>query len=357
MNIEPISPKEQKVLRCLLEKEPRSSSDIREQLLKDSESISPATIKRALSHLLDMGMIRSKGTGRSTVYHIRVPGRVFANVDAQTYCEIEPDRRFGNTGYNFELFPELPANIFSSAELVVLESATAEYRDRTREIPPDLEKKELERLIIELSWKSSKIEGNTYTILDTEKLIIENKEAPGHDPKEARMILNHKDAFTFVREQSKRFQTPTRADIEELHRILVKDLSVGPGLREKPVGITGSKYRPLDNAHQIREGLEALLATVERARTPFNKALIAILGMSYLQPFEDGNKRTARLLGNAILLAFDCAPLSYRSVEENAYREATLVFYELNSAVAMKRIFIDQYTFAARNYLVKRKEN
>ncbi len=356
MEIEPISPKEHAILRCLLEKESLSSSEIRTRLSKGNDNISPATVKRLLSRLVMIGVAGTSGAGRATAYHILVPGRVRADIDAHAYCEVEPDRRFGNTGYTFDLFPALPADIFSPAEIVLLENATAEYRERTRDIPPDLEKKEMERLIIELSWKSSKIEGNTYTILDTEKLLLENKEASGHDPREARMILNHKDAFTFVREQSRRFQMPTRADVEELHRILVKDLSVGFGLRGKPVGITGSKYRPLDNAYQIREGLEALLLAIARMTTPFDKALLAILGISYLQPFEDGNKRTARLLGNAILLAFDCAPLSYRSVEEGAYREATLVFYELHSAVSMKRIFIEQYDFAARNYLVKRKE-
>jgi len=355
MSFETISTKEHAILHCLLKKESLSSSDIREQLLGNGAPVSPATVKRALSHLSDIGMIRSKGTGRATTYRILVPGRIFSNIDARAYCETEPDRRFGSAGYNFELFPDMPAALFSPDEIIALESTSAEYRKRTRDIPLDIEKKELERLIIELSWKSSKIEGNTYTILDTEKLILENKEASGHNPEEARMILNHKNAFTFVREQSDRFRTPTRADIEELHRIIVADLNVEFGLREKPVGITGSKYRPLDTVYQIREGLEALLAAIAHAATPFDKTLLAILGMSYLQPFDDGNKRTARLLGNAILLAYGCAPLSYRSVEEDAYREATLVFYELNSAIPMKHIFIDQYDFAARNYLVKRK--
>ncbi|KKS33333.1 MAG: Fic protein, partial [Parcubacteria group bacterium GW2011_GWC2_42_12] len=83
------------------------------------------------------------------------------------------------------------------------------------------------------------------------------------------------------------------------------------------------------------------------------KALIAILGLSYIQPFEDGNKRTSRLLANAILLAYDRAPLSYRSVDENDYREAVLVFYELNSLMLFKKIFVSQCEFAAKNYAVK----
>ena len=105
--------------------------------------------------------------------------------------------------------------------------------------------------------------------------------------------------------------------------------------------------------HQIREAVEALAAAVARAETPYAKALLALLGISYIQPFNDGNKRTARIMANAFLLACDCAPLSYRSVEEKDYREATLVFYELNSIVPFKDIFIEQYVFAAKNYAVK----
>lgn len=87
--------------------------------------------------------------------------------------------------------------------------------------------------------------------------------------------------------------------------------------------------------------------------TPYSKALVALLGISYVQPFEDGNKRTARLMANALLLAHRLIPLSYRSVDEKQYRDATIVFYELNSIIPFKKIFINQYDFAARNYAVK----
>lgn len=141
--------------------------------------------------------------------------------------------------------------------------------------------------------------------------------------------------------------------MEELHAILVKDLNVRFGLREKLVGVIGSKYQPLDNVHQIKDAIEALSALISKMQTPYAKALIALIGISYIQPFEDGNKRTARLMANAVLLAHKLAPLSYRSVEENEFREAMLVFYEINSIIPMKRIFIEQYNFAARNYAVK----
>jgi Fic family protein len=189
--------------------------------------------------------------------------------------------------------------------------------------------------------------------LDTEKLILENKEAPGHSKQEARMILNHKDAFNYIHENSRQFKTVTKKNLEELHAILVKGLSVGLGLRTKPVGVTGSKYLPLDNIHQIAEAVENLETAASRMANPYSRALFALLGIGYIQPFEDGNKRTARLMANGLLFSHSLAPLSYRSVDENDYREAMLVFYELNSIAPMKKIFIAQYSFAAQNYAVK----
>ncbi len=189
--------------------------------------------------------------------------------------------------------------------------------------------------------------------MDTEKLILEHKEAPGHDKKEAIMILNHKDAFNFIHENKALFKTLNRANLEKLHAILVKNLSVGLGFRKRLVGVVGSKYRPLDNSYQIEEAISQLSLAVARMKTAYDKALVALLGISYIQPFEDGNKRTSRLMANALLLAHGLAPLSYRSVEENEYREATLVFYELNSIAPLRNIFVDQYAFSANNYTVK----
>ena len=348
-----ISQKHQKILELFLRPKLLSSSEVHGHLFKEGEGISLVTVKRELSRMAISGLLTASGRGRSRAYTISVLGRVLSNVDASIYNAIEPDKRYGLANFNFDLLPAFPSEIFTSAELAALERATDEYRKRTADLPSAIQKKELERLIIELSWKSSKIEGNTYTLLDTEKLILEHKEAPGHDKKEARMILNHKEAFEFVHNNKKEFLILTRANLEQLHGILVKDLSVGIGLRQSPVGVTGSKYQPLDNIHQIGEAVKALAQAISRASVPYAKALLALIGISYVQPFEDGNKRTARIMANALLLAHDCAPLSYRSVEEKDYREATLVFYELNSIVPFKDIFIEQYVFAAKNYAVK----
>ncbi len=348
-----IDQKQQKIIKSLLGGGILSSSKIHEEITRMGEDISLVTVKRVLLQMASGDLLTKIGAGRTTSYTISVKGRVLADINAKEYCSVEPDKRLGLKKYNFDLLVNIPKDIFTAAELKNLKEATLEYHKRTKDLSPVIQKKELERLIIELSWKSSKIEGNTYTLLDTEKLILENKEAPGHDKNEARMILNHKEAFNYVREQADKYKTLTRKNLEELHAILVKGLSVEFGLRKRPVGILGSIYQPLDNGQQIVEVVENLSAAVTKMANPYAKALVAILGLSYIQPFEDGNKRTSRLLANAILLAYNCAPLSYRSVDENDYREAILVFYELNSIMPFKKIFISQYEFAAKNYAVK----
>lgn len=164
--------------------------------------------------------------------------------------------------------------------------------------------------------------------------------------------MNHKEALTFIHENASEFKNLTRANLKKLHAILVKDMSISLGFRAKPVGVLGSKYQPLDNVYQIDEAVGALSSAVSKMATPYAKALVALLGISYIQPFEDGNKRTSRLMANALLLANGRAPLSYRSVDEKEYREAVLAFYELNSIIPFKKIFVSQYDFAARNYAV-----
>jgi len=343
---------QQNILKLFLQDTDLQSSEVHSALLAKGEEFSLVSIKRNLSEMVKIGILDTKGGGRSTSYEITTLGRVTSNIDTDEYVAMEPDRRYGMERYNFNLFPELPTEVFDINEKSLLELATDGYQERLKNMSPIIQEKELQRLVIELSWKSSKIEGNTYTLLDTEKLILENKEAPGHDKAEAKMILNHKDAFSFIRKNAKSYQSLTLANLENLHSILVKNLGVNTGLRNTLVGVTGSKYKPLDNIYQIKEAVSSLSETIAKAEDPYTKAILALIGVSYIQPFEDGNKRTGRLMANALLLAHDCAPLSYRSVEEKDYRNSMLVFYETNSIVPFKKLFVDQYLFAAKNYAV-----
>ncbi len=346
-----LSRREQDVVTIMIKGEPMRSSDIH-NALKKKEDVSLVTVKRTLSEMTNKKLLTVFGSGRSTSYQINSYGRIFAEIDAEEYISIEPDKRYGLDKYNFDFFSSFPKEVFSKEELKHMDSLTSEYKRKVKEATLTIRKKELERLTIELSWKSSKIEGNTYTLLDTEKLILENKEAEGKTKEEAQMILNHKEAFQTVYENKNLFETITRKNLEETHKLLIKGLGVGFGLRKSPVGISGSLYRPLDNIYQIEEELNNLIKTVNRLETPYAKALMVLLGISYIQPFEDGNKRTARIMADAMLMVNNCTPLSYRSVNEKEYKKATLVFYELNSITPFKKIFIEQYEFASKNYSV-----
>ncbi|MFA6375926.1 MAG: Fic family protein [Candidatus Paceibacterota bacterium] len=345
-----LSPKQQKILAILIKNGKMPSSAIYKELSKTGEKVSLVTVKRMLSEMVDQKAIEVFGLGRTTSYAIAVIGRVFFDINAKDYCLVEPDRRYGLSRYNFDLFKNLPQTFFNDDELAQFNAATETYKQRSKNISAVVKRKEWERLVIELSWKSSKIEGNTYTLLETEKLILENKKAAGRSKDETQMILNHKDALNFVRENAKEFAVINRTNLEKLHSILVKDLGVGFGLRKVPVGITGVKYQPLDNIYQIGEAVTALSVAIDKMQTAYAKSLLAVLGISYIQPFEDGNKRTSRLMANALLLAHGLAPLSYRSVDETEYRQAMIVFYELNSVIPFKKIFLGQYEFAANNY-------
>ncbi len=315
------------------------------------EKLSSATLRRDISELRDSGFLKQLGDRKSSRYILTSFGMLHAPIDAHEYCTIDVDTRYGNTGYNFSLFPEIQDDIFSKKDRESMDEATHKFLRKSKDTSRTLKQKELERFVIELSWKSSKIEGNTYTLLDTQRLLTEGIQAPGHSKDEATMILNHKKAFQYIVENQEQFRKISVRNIEDIHRILVDGLGVSFGLRAKQVGVTGSCYVPLSVASQIKEALEDVCAAVENAKNPYAKALIALIGISYIQPFEDGNKRTARLITNAILVAHDCAPLSYRNVDEVLYRESVLVFYEKNSLIAICDIFIRQYLFSCDQYL------
>ena len=123
-------------------------------------------------------------------------------------------------------------------------------------------------------------------------------------------------------------------------------------IRNRIVGITGTAYKPLDNDFQIKESLQKMCDIINAKENIFEKALIAIILISYIQPFEDGNKRTGRMVGNAILINNNACPLSYRSVAVLDYKKAVLLFYEQNNLSMFKDLFIDQNKFAVENYFL-----
>jgi len=340
-----------RILQLLSDSEGASSSDIHQKL---EGTASLVTIKRDLDALTESGYCLREGRGPATVYRKTVRGLLYTPFVLSDYIKRPVDNRAARIHFNDRLFHHFPAALFSTEIIQTLETQTKQYKERQSAASPVIRQKELERFVIELAWKSSAIEGNTYTLLDTERLIKEGVASPHYSPDETQMILNHKIALHFVIDtiaQQKAF-TVSQRFIEQVHTLLVKDLGVASGLRKILVGITGTAYRPLDNQYHINEALAALYTAIEQLQHPVEKALVALAGLSYIQPFEDGNKRTARLVSNAILLAEQHAPLSYRSTDIDEYRNAMVLFYEQNSIIAIQNIFLEQYKFSTENYLV-----
>ncbi|MFA6270529.1 MAG: Fic family protein [Candidatus Paceibacterota bacterium] len=251
--------------------------------------------------------------------------------------------------FNSDVFGRL-SELYSSTEQSELDKIYKNFDIESKSTNKDIYLKEVERFVIELSWKSSKIEGNTYSLLDTETLIKQKVEAEGHPKEEAVMILNHKTAFETILTNKNDYKSITLSQITQLHNILIKDLNVSTGIRSRAVGITGTTYHPLDNHSQIQDSIDKFIICLNKANYPIEKALITIAMISYIQPFADGNKRTARMLANAALLANDYYPLSYRSVDETFYKKALVLFYEQNSLYYLKQIINDQYKFALDTY-------
>ncbi len=341
----------QKLIATLVkEKGPVSNKELTMLLAQKGEAISRITLIRDLNELLAAGEIRQMAQGRSTSYeHVSVHP-LFLDIDMKKY--LEGSERISSSVpllFNHSVLEKFHA-LFNKQELENMQKINDEYRLRIQSLSPAILKKEMERVTIELSWKSSRIEGNTYSLIDTEMLIKEHKEAQGHSKEEAVMILNHKRALDYIFANKETFKTLTVRNVENVHRLLVEGLDVRHGIRQSPVGITGTNYRPLDNQHQIHEVIKKAVQSINGLTDGWSKALASLLLISYIQPFEDGNKRTSRLIANACLVSHEICPLSYRSVDEAEYKNALILFYELQNALPMKHIFIEQFNFAIRNY-------
>lgn len=313
---------------------------------------SDATMKRYIAAGVQKGDIEVEGKARATRYRLSAQAHLLMPLNLDTYFSQDIDKRQVQSSFNFELIREqLPTvTLFSDDELAYLQNLHGEFRKHVSEMTDNEYHKEMERLGIDLSWKSSQIEGNTYSLLETERLLRESKTADGKTKEEAVMLLNHKDALRFILDNPDYLLELTINHIEDIHQLLTKELSVDRGIRHRRVGITGTNYRPLDNEFQIREAMRDTCNLINSKGNVFEKALLTLLLLSYIQAFSDGNKRTARITSNAILIANGYCPLSFRTVDSIDYKKAMLIFYEQNNLYAFKQIFIEQFEFAVKEY-------
>ena len=315
-------------------------------------TIGYATVKRAIKILIDEGLIIAHGQGKGTKYSTSPTYELLLPIDPEYYFQKEVDERTIKAGFNHALITDTlgSASIFTAVELSRLNQLQSTFQINLASLSAEEYKKEYERLAIDLSWKSSQIEGNTYSLLETERLLKEQETAAGKTKDEATMLLNHKAALDFILEHPNYVHPLSLTSIEDIHSLLIQNLNVAHNIRQRRVGISGTNYRPLDNEFQIKEALEDMCSMINKRVNIFEKALLTLVLISYIQPFADGNKRTARIISNAILIHHHYCPISFRTVESIEYKKAMLIFYEQNNISAFKKIFVEQFDFAVMTY-------
>lgn len=344
-----IDSRDQQILNYIKKTGASSSKEIHKNV---GISVSYSTLKRTLTKLITEKYLSKTGQGKGTKYNLSPTYELIQPVDIDKYYEREIDEREINEGFNFSIITEVLAkhSVFSDLELMRLNKLQEKFKNNISQLSKNEYKKEFERLAIDLSWKSSQIEGNTYSLLETERLLKEKETAAGKTKEEATMLLNHKDALDFIIDNPDYLNPLTVSKIEDIHSILTKELAVERNLRKRRVGISGTNYRPLDNEFQISEALNNSCDVINSKKSVFEKALLALVLISYIQPFMDGNKRTARIVSNAILINEKHCPLSFRTVDSIDYKKAMLLFYEQNNISKIKEIFINQFEFAVNTY-------
>lgn len=216
----------------------------------------------------------------------------------------------------------------------------------------------LDRLLIDLSWNSSRLEGNTYSLLDTLLLLERGKSAEGKSAEETQMLLNHKDAIEFLVDAANEVGF-NRHTILNLHGLLSNNLLIDPmasgRLRRRIVGIGGSVYEPLQDPNVIEECFGEMLQKAGRIADPFEQSLFITIQLPYLQPFEDVNKRVSRLAANIPFVKANLSPVSFIDVPEALYVEAMLAVYELSATELARDMFVWAYERSARRYAAIRQ--
>jgi Fic family protein len=215
----------------------------------------------------------------------------------------------------------------------------------------------LDRLLIDLSWASSRLEGNTYSLLDTERLIRDGQAAAGKNAEETQMILNHKSAIELLVNSAEDIGV-NRFTLCNLHALLAENLLAhrrdAGRVRTNAVGVTGTMYIPTAIPQLIEEMFEVLLAKAAAILDPYEQALFLMVQMPYLQPFIDVNKRTSRLAANIPLVKLNRVPLSFIGVPARAYTEGMLAVYEFNRVELIRDLFVWAYERSCEKYLTVR---
>ncbi len=313
---------------------------------------SSPTLWRALKRLVDDGRLQTVGKGRATVY--RLAGAIAVRKHLET-----PHYQRRIAFYDKEFINRyIPGK---SSYLTIGDRARlrAAGTPTPRLAAGTYARRILEKLLVELSWASSRMEGNTYNILETERLIQLGAEAEGKDRKEAVMILNHKAAIQHLVDNLADIAV-SRRDLFDIHALLADGLLFDPAmagrLRRFPVGISYSSYRPLDDAPSIEEEFDVLVGKAAAIVDPFEQSFFLMVHIPYLQAFEDVNKRTSRIAANIPLLKADLAPMSFLTMNDKDYIDGLIGVYELNDVSLFQDAYIFAYLASAENYRALKAE-
>lgn len=345
-----MTPRDRAILDYIAAHAGARREDIRRHAAPDSSS---TTIWRALKKLVDENKLEVEGKGPATGYSLAGAATIRAHLRT-------PYNRRRLTLYNKDFIDRyLPGRSFylGEAERQRLHSAGQPN-------PPPLPagtyaQRILEKLLVDLSWASSRLEGNTYSILDTERLIRFGEEASGKDRKEAVMILNHKEAIQYL-VQNLDSITISRPDLCNVHALLADGLLTDPAmvgrLRRMPVSIAHSSYSPLEDQFAIEEEFEIILQKASAIADPFEQSFFLLVHIPYLQAFDDINKRTSRISSNIPLLKAGLAPMSFLAINDNDYVDGLLGIYELNNVALLRDAYVEAYLASAENYKTLRAE-
>ena len=347
-----------------------------------ADIVSRRSLQRRLASLVEQQRIRAEGDGRALKYRGRTgdvtialqgvsatasAGQVTAEVYVPTSAEGEDIRAYVRqpiqgrkpVGYDRELLEAYRPN-----ETRYLPPEIREYlhnigRSPDGERPAGTYARDiLGRLLIDLSWASSRLEGNTYTRLDTQNLIELGQAAAGKDRRDAQMILNHKAAIELLVEQAEDigFNTFT---FFNLHALLSENLLADPSesgrLRSRIVEVSGTVFHPLGIPQQIDDYFHMILDKAAAIDDPFEQAFFIMVHIPYLQPFVDVNKRVSRLGANIPLIRHNLCPLSFIDVPERAYVEGTLGVYELKRVDLLRDVFVWAYERSCQRYMAIRE--
>lgn len=333
-----------------------------------AREIAGRTLQRRLEQLVVQGRIVPHGDGPRTAYKTasadeaeRAPGypRISADATKIRLLVRQPMSSRHPVGYNRDwLYAYRPGETWylpKRTRALLRESGKASDEDRPA---GTFARDVLSRLLIDLSWASSRLEGNTYTRLDTQNLLEFGQRAEGKDARETQMILNHKAAIELLVSDSEMIGF-NRATLLAVHAALSENLLDDPGdegrLRERPVSIAGSSYTPTAITQVIRECFDHILGCAAQIPDPFERAFFVMVHVPYLQPFADANKRTSRLAANIPLILDNFCPLSFVDVPEDAYVEGTLGVYEQNRVELLRDVFVFAYERSSAQYRVVRE--